>query len=239
MKNKSFNLKQPEYCKGFTLLEIVIALAIIALIFTGLFSVFNTALGVADDVKRAENLDQTARAILLQINNDLRSFYTANSGSAKKNKQEQVKIAKTEFQAKKFIPEKTGEQMLLAFYSGSSLDFTKYYPRLRVNRIIYALKIPRNRDNNPYSRADTLYSLMRKEIPFAIEGLNQETKIFEMASNIVSCNFSYQKNQGQEQQSWNSTEQEKTTPDMVKVELVLRGQQGHEKTYNFNIDMHR
>jgi type II secretion system protein J len=234
----------PSPASGFTLLEIIIALAIVALVFTGLFSVFSTALSIADDVKRAENLDQAARAIFLQINNDLRSLYlgysdtkTATKPDLKQEEQEEQQESNSTFLAREFIPEKDKEQVLLEFYSASSLDFDQQYPRLRANRVAYALRKNKKENTSTNFELDPLYSLLRKEIPFAGEKLGKEEKIFELASNVASCKFSYLDQEREKSLSWQSSKNENTLPVMLKVELVLQGEQGQERTYHLNIDL--
>ena len=232
---------------GFTLFEILIALAIIAIVFTGLFSVFNNALKVADDVKRAENLDQVARAALLQINDDLRSLYTAypkvnkslqNESLPKENKElKKQKGYQPAFQGNEFIAEKNEEQVLLEFYSASSLDFNQHYPRLRVNRIIYTLRKPKR--TKTYSDFDEkpLYLLLRKEVPFAGENLDKKEKVFELASNVVSCTLKFQNSEGEKFLSWQGVEKDQRTPSLINITLVLKGEQEQERNYRLNVEL--
>lgn len=236
--------------KGFTLLEIIIALAIIALVFTGLFSVFSSALGVADDVKRAQDLDQVARVILLQINKDLRSYYDAYTDKQKDDSNNQAedlaqqdledqKEQRSGFRAREFIPERENEQVLLEFYSASSLGFSSNYPQLRANHISYILRKKEKPVEYTEVTENRDYILLRKEVPFAGEELEQKEKIFEMASNVVSCTFNYQDREGEDFSTWQASEAKNKIPALVKVKLVLRGQQGHERSYRLNVDLHQ
>ena len=60
---------------GFTLLEIMVALAILSVLFTLIYGVFNATVRVAEEMEREANLDRLVRLTLYRLTNDLSMVY--------------------------------------------------------------------------------------------------------------------------------------------------------------------
>ena len=71
--------QQPEYSitqsHGFTLLEIIIAIAILAIVFSSLYAAYSSTLETTEQVESERDIEQAARLGLMRMADDLASVY--------------------------------------------------------------------------------------------------------------------------------------------------------------------
>ena len=136
---------------GFTLLELVIAIAILAVVLTSLYSAFSSTLDTTEAVERERDVEQAARLGLMRIADDLASLYSLEvEGDSE--------ASPYSFLAQDFESLDEGGTVL-DFATSGHLDFNTIFPSLRINRVLYALK------KQPGD--ERLYRLLRAEFPFA------------------------------------------------------------------------
>jgi prepilin-type N-terminal cleavage/methylation domain-containing protein len=215
-------MRRPGH-SGFTLLEIMVAVTIAGIVFTGLFAVFDKVLNVAEQVSRQTNLVQVGQRIALQISNDLDSFYYPANATNGSNA-----TARFDFTGRS--PDVEGAESnatVLEFATASSLSFEQGFPVRRINRVSYVLaKIP---SNGPHSAER--YRLLRKETPFAdVPGDARKPRSMTMSNRIGSLELAFL-GRGQEmpKTSWNADgfgEQSQEPPRAVRVVFEIASDSG-------------
>lgn len=147
---------------GFTLFEILIALTIASIAFTGLFTIFFQVADVAEEVEEKGVLGQAGRSIMLRLGSDLEGLYRA-----KEKKQENTNS--TLFSGEQPIGNPVQGQNVLEFSSCAGLSFDPDFPKREINRISYIL--------SPGDDELGLFRLIRKETTHAlVSGRERRTK---------------------------------------------------------------
>ena len=159
---------------GFTLLEILIAFAILALVVSSLYGAYSGTIETTEKVESLRDIDQTARLALMQMADDFKSL---NYREAENETED------SPFRFSSGTAAEGGEGTVVEFTSTSHLGFDLIYPSLRINRIRYVLE--KQSDDEQY------HKLVRKELPFAdLPGERQETSV-ELADQVESLTLTY------------------------------------------------
>jgi type II secretion system protein J len=192
--------------RGFTLLEILIAIAILALVVSSLYGAYSGTLDTTEMVESVRDIDQVARVALVQMVDDFKSLYY------------QKAQGEDEESAYSFggVTDVEGEGgAIVAFATTSRLDFAMTFPSQRINRVSYVVE--KQQDN------EKLYRLVRRELPFAdLPGERQEM-VVEIADGIESLSLTYFDEDGQEFSQWDSKE-EGLLPRLVQIRLQMAGE---------------
>ncbi len=213
----------PARQKGFTLLEIMVAMTIVAVIFTSLYGTFNASMGVAQDAKDFRDLDDLARLILLRVSSDLES-------SSLPPKDQKAK--ENPFLGQAFH-EGSEAGTILEFFSNACLDFEHPPPCYRRNRIQYRLQA--ETEEAALLETPQVYSLYRIEQPFAGQRSEQQSRRLELADNVTGLTFHYLSENGDLQESWNSTRQENILPRKIQIDLTLETRQGTARSFSMSV----
>jgi general secretion pathway protein J len=194
---------------GFTLLEIVIAIAILAVVFTSLYSAYSSTLDTTEAVESERDVGQAARLGLMRIAEDLASvYYQAVEGDA-------------EDRPYSFEGSDTGALdqggKVLEITTGGSLDFNLVFPSLRINRVSYVLE--------PQPDNERYYKLVRREVPFVGLAEEGEEMVIEVAEGVEELSLTYFDEDGQELSQWDSeaVESQGLLPRLVLIRLQLAG----------------
>jgi type II secretion system protein J len=194
---------------GFTLLEILIAIAILALVMSSLYGAYSGTLETTEMVESARDVDQTARLALMQMVDDFSSLYYKKAEGESEN-------SPFRFQG---VTEAEGEGgTVVEFASTSHLGFDGSFPNLRINRVSYVLE--KQEDNQKY------YRLVRMELPFVdLSGEREETAV-ELADTVESLTLTYVNGDGETLSQWDSkaAETEGLLPRLVRIRLQLAGE---------------
>lgn len=198
--------KRTESCRGFTLLEILIAIAILALVISSLYGAYSGTLDTTEMVESVRDIDQVARVALVQMVDDFKSLYY------QKAQGEDIESPYS-FGG---VTEVEGEGgAIVAFATTSRLDFAMTFPSQRINRVSYVVE--KQPDN------EKLYRLVRRELPFAdLPGERQEM-VVEIAEGIESLSLTYFDEDGQQFSQWDSKE-EGLLPRLVQIKLQMAGE---------------
>ena len=191
--------------RGFTLLEILVAIAILALVVSSLYGAYSGTLDTTQMVEGMRDVDQVARLALMQMVDDFESlYYQKAQGKDTESPYTFGGVTETEGEG--------GE--IVAFATTSHLDFDMIFPSQRINRVSYIME--KQPDN------EKLYRLVRKEIPFAdLPGKEQEILV-EIADGVESLSLTYFNEDGQQFSQWDS-KAEGLLPRLVHIRLQMAG----------------
>jgi prepilin-type N-terminal cleavage/methylation domain-containing protein len=211
-------LQRPAQPSGFTLLEILLALTILALVLSSLFSAYSESITATELVESSREVDQAARLTVAQLADDLKSLY-----------QEKVKgdpkDSPYRFQGVSEAPE--GEAAILSFASTAHLGFDPAGPSMGVNRISYLLR--------KSGEGEHYFQLIRREQPFAdIQGQGEGTEV-ELADNVEELAVTYGDDAGTTLTEWDSAspEHDGRPPRLVQIRLkVAAGASGGTRSFS-------
>jgi general secretion pathway protein J len=195
---------------GFTLLEILIAMAIFALVISSLYGAYSGTLETTEMVESARDVDQAARLALMQMADDFSSLYYRKAEGENES---------SPFQFQGGMEAEGEGGTVVEFASTAHLGFDVSFPSLRINRVSYVLE--KQADSERY------YRLIRTELPFVdLSGEREETAV-ELADTVESLTLTYLNEDGETLSQWNSTaeETEGLLPRLVHIRLQLAGGQ--------------
>ena len=194
---------------GFTLLEILIAIAILALVVSSLYGAYSGTMETTEMVESARDVDQAARLALMQMVDDFSSLYY---------KEAEGEDEDSPFRFQGGMDGESEKGTVVQFASTAHLGFDGSFPNLRINRVSYVLE--KQADNERY------YRLVRMELPFVdLPGEREETAI-ELADTVESLTVTYLNKDGETMSQWDSKDQdtEGILPRLVHIRLQLAGE---------------
>ncbi len=194
---------------GFTLLEILIAIAILALVVSSLYGAYSGTLATTEMVASARDVDQAARLALMQMVDDFSSLYYRKAEGENEN---------SPFRFQGGMDGESERGTVVEFASTAHLGFDGSFPNLRINRVSYVLE--KQADNQRY------YRLVRMELPFVdLSGEREETAV-ELADTVESLTLTYLNEDGETLSQWDSKaeETEGLLPRLVHIRLQLAGE---------------
>jgi len=188
------------------LLEILIAITILALVVSSLYGAYSGTLDTTEMVESIRDVDQVARLALMQMVDDLKSLYFEKAqGEDKESPYSFVGVMEAE-----------GEGgAIVAFATTARLDFGMTFPSQRINRVSYMVE--KQPDNVK------LYRLVRKELPFADLSGERQDILVEIADGVESLSLTYFNEDGQQFSQWDS-KAEGLLPRMVHIRLQMAGE---------------
>jgi type II secretion system protein J len=200
-------MRRSSQYSGFTLLEVLIALSILALVFSGLYSAYNETLETTAIVENGKDVEQVARLTLGQMVDDFKClYYHESEGNQKDSPYRFVTGAlETEGEVGKVIE----------FASTAHLGLDEHYPSRRINRVCYLLE--KQGETGPH------YRLIRREYPFVgLQGEGQEID-FELADGVEEVIFTFVDAEGREAAQWDSSLPENSGkfPRLVRIGLRM------------------
>ena len=205
---------------GFTLLEILLALAILALVLSSLFSAYSETITATELVEASREVDQAARLTLSQMADDLKSLYQQEVKGDPKDSPYRFQGGSGESDANAEAVE------ILNFASTAHLGFDPAGPSMSVNRIAYLLE--KSTGGEQHTR------LLRRERPFAdFQGQGEETEV-EMADNVEELAVTYGDDAGTTLTEWDSASPEHAgrPPRLVQIRLkVAAGTSGGSRSF--------
>ncbi|UCG10976.1 MAG: prepilin-type N-terminal cleavage/methylation domain-containing protein [Deltaproteobacteria bacterium] len=202
---------------GFTLLEIVIALAILAIVFTSLYGAYSGTLEATERVENERNVEQAARLALMQIADDLKSLYYQE---VEEDQQSEENLEESPY---RFAGADTevleGGRPVLEFATAAHLGFDGVFPNLHINRVRYQLEIQSDTKNH--------YRLMRLELPFVDLGGERQENEIELADGVEKLEIGYTDANGVTVSDWDSSTLEPGSrmPRLVTIRLQMASEE--------------
>jgi prepilin-type N-terminal cleavage/methylation domain-containing protein len=217
-----------HHAEGFTLLEVMIAIGIMATVLVILFGTYSAAVDRAVRTRALSQIYHEARVLLQLMANDLRSAYVKESVEQAEQTLQQVKTRPTTF---------LGEDRTEADKPADKLAFSTVLPTQRPDvpdtemcRVTYSIE-PVNEP--PESRA--LFRRVNCSLDPEVAEQDQLYLLTELARGL---DFKYYDDQGTEYLDWNSREPHggKRIPWRVKITLLLADQQGRLRPFEMLTD---
>ncbi len=179
---------------GFTLLELMIALAISGIVVACLFAVYNQTLEIGKDVKNQAGLEQSARMIISQLHRDLEGLYYRNSQNASSSAPYSFRGGKRSGMSLR----ETGEgKVLLSFASTTPLDFREEaFPEKRLFRVRYIL-----RQTGPQEQGPGI--LLRSQLSFP--KIREDPAHVALSDQVSDFSLSFMDSSDRERDTWDST----------------------------------
>ena len=202
----------------------MIALSILAIIFTSIYGVYSKVLDVADSVDKNSNFSQIGYRALTQIANDLDSIYYPQEDKDTNSTNSSVKEDKFIFQGKSPSKYVGNNATILKFSTTSSLGFNSTFPSHQINQVKYILKKTEN----------DRFKLVRQESPIHyIAGANQKPFRITLCSYLKQVELSfYSSDQPNPSSSWNQgLEKDKKIPLAVQMNLIMATGENTEKQF--------
>ncbi|MBW2305598.1 MAG: prepilin-type N-terminal cleavage/methylation domain-containing protein [Deltaproteobacteria bacterium] len=197
---------------GFTLLEILISIAILSVILSVIYGTFHSSVRTIRSVQASSDLYRTARLILDKMSEDIRGSYIPSPG----NPSETMKFG--------FI----GEDHWDGEYPADTLNFTSTTHRLyesdRPQSIFSEIGYFLEKDEET-----GLKKLMRRESFVVDQEINAGGAVLEMGLRVQGLDLKYMDAEGSTWDVWDSTdstagEHSNSLPRIVEIYLLIAGQ---------------
>jgi prepilin-type N-terminal cleavage/methylation domain-containing protein len=207
-------IKKSAHTKGFTLVEILIAILILGLVLSTVYAAYSYAMKMVHDIEYESHLYKMARTTMDRIIKDLSCLQLASG--AFDFRAERETLNNREFYS-------------LSLWSASHLAFGENEGEGYPAAISYYVQEDEGGDS---------FSLWRSDIPGAKPSPAQNISGgFVICQNIDSWNLTFYDLTGNELASWDSssssTQQKGKAPAAVKIELSLVNLNDKDKPYKF------
>ena len=206
---------------GFTLLEIVIAIAILAVVLSSLYGAYISSVEATERVENARGVEQAARLALLQMADDFKSlYYEEVKGDLEASP---YRLVSGDMEA--------GEdaRTIVEFASTSHLGFDVTFPNPSVNRVLYLL------EEQPEEGQQ--HRLVRRERPAAqLSGGVEETSLV-LVEGVEELALEYLDAEGQVASEWDSSTSETgdSLPRLVRIRLqIATSKSGDSRLYTMS-----
>jgi len=200
--------------RGFTLLEILLAIFILGVVLTTVYASYSSSLRVIHDVADEQEIYKMARISLDRLTKDLSSLQRSKGDFFLQAERDMLEGR--EFQA-------------LKFWSAAHLDFEEKAVTQRPAIISYFVR--KNEESETFS-------LIRGDAPgVAPEPGKDEKRGFVICENLETWKLRFYDERGREAATWDtlsaSSEQKGKAPIAVKVEMALANKNNAENPYKF------
>lgn len=211
--------------RGFTLLEVLIAVTILVIITGIVYSTFSSNITAVEIAREQSIANQTARIIFDQMEKEFESIYFRLEGEEEDVSLGLIGIDRT-------IDSRPADTIHLTTLSGISAGQNSIETDLR--EIGYSVEAG---DEEVVSGFDEekkqRFSLFRREDDLIDDSITDGGRIYEMADNISELNITYKDSDGNVLESWNSVDGDKAgfLPDVITIRLVIMEKSGKENVY--------
>ena len=201
--------------KGFTLLEVLVSMAILVIIMAALYSAYTTNVEAIQIARQNGEVHQTARIVLDRMTKDLQSALIQTSVSS-----ETIKLGL--IGEEREIDGRRADR--IDFTTVTHLPLTEKGPASDLCEIGYLI--------DEDSEGEGLV-LLRRDDPSVDEDFTEGGSLQELARNVLEFSLIYQNAQGEDSDQWNTLEGMPTSglPVLIKVRLVLRDELEREHVF--------
>lgn len=208
-----------EDLKGFTLLEVLVSMAILVIIMAALYSAYTTNVEAIQIARQNGEVHQTARIVLDRMTKDLQSALIQVKGSSEK-----IKLGLVG--ADRELDGRRADQ--IDFTTVTHLPLTEKGPASDLCEIGYLV--------DEDSEAQVLV-LVRRDAFSVDEDFTKGGSLQEMARNVLEFKLTYQDAQGKDSDQWNTLEGMPASglPVLIKVRLVLKDELDREHVFSTTV----
>lgn len=207
---------------GFTLMEVLISIFILVTVLSTVFASYTGTFRIIGETESQAEIYQMARVAFERMSEDLQSVYAYTPGTSKGSKSLGPgslsfvgESTEMEFTAKahlSFGKEKESGQLALITYTGEqNLADDKPFPLRRKDVLL----------------TDIIYGEVYGEEP-------AEPPAYPVCNNLVSVDFKYYNDEGEEYDSWDSSSKEGEFPWKVSVSLEFVNPSNPETPFKFS-----
>jgi general secretion pathway protein J len=204
-----------KFSRGFTLLEILLAIFIMSLVLTTVYASYSYSLRIVHDVTYEQVVYKASRLVFDRMIKDLSSLQ--KSGDDFFLRSDENSIDGREFQT-------------LTFWSAAHLDFDEKAVTQRPAVISYFVR---------KTEDDESFSLLRGDVPGVVPEEPEEAKQrgFVICEKINKLKFFFYDERGRETEIWDSwptpSRPQSKVPAAVKIEMELENKNDAERPYKF------
>jgi general secretion pathway protein J len=208
--------------KGFTLLEILIAMFIFAVVLTTIFTSYTGTFKIIDETESQADIYSMARTVLIRMQEDLESIHFKETG-ASKSEGSSIKPALFLGENKEI---KGRDADTLRFLSRAHLIFDEEGENPGVAEISYYVS---------KNEAEDSLALYRSDRPQLEEPQEEGAGGLILCDGLFSVNITYHDADGQMHENWDSSEGEfkHKLPAMVSIFLEFANTRNAEKPHKF------
>ena len=205
--------------KGFTLLEVLVSMAILVIIMAALYSAYTTNVEAIQIARQNGEVHQTARIVLDRMTKDLQSALIQVSVPSDKIRLGLVGEDRE-------IDGRRADRM--DFTTVTHLPLTEKDPASDLCEIGYLIE---------EDSEDKVLVLLRRDDPSVDEDFTKGGALQEMARNVLEFNLTYQDSRGEDSDTWNTLEGRPISglPVLIKVRLVLKDELNREHVFSTTI----
>jgi type II secretion system protein J len=213
------HFKKLKCSEGFTLLEVLVSMAILVIIMGVLYSAYTTNVEAIQIARQNGEVHQMARIVLDRMTKDLESALIQLNVPSEK-----IKLGLV------------GEEREMDGRRADRVDFTtvthlalsEMGPSSDLCEVGYFLE---------EDSEDHVLVLMRRDDSRVDEDFTKGGSLVEMARNVLEFKITYQDSSGQESDTWNTVEGTPGSglPVLIKVRLVLKDELNREHVFSTSI----
>ncbi len=205
--------------KGFTLLEVLVSMAILVIIMAALYSAYTTNVEAIQIARQNGEVHQMARIVLDRMTKDLQSALIQLSVPSDKIRLGLVGEDRE-------VDGRRADRV--DFTTVTHLPLTEKGPASDLCEIGYLIE---------EDSEDKIFVLFRRDDPSVDEDFTKGGSLQEMARNVLEFNLTYQDSRGEDSDKWNTLEGMPASglPVLIKVRLVLKDELNREHVFSTTI----
>jgi type II secretion system protein J len=209
----------PEDVRGFTLLEVLISMAILVIIMATLYSAYTTNVEAIQIARQNGEVHQAARIVLDRMTKDIQSALIQVSVPSEKIN---LGLVGEDHE----IDGKRADR--IDFTTVTHLPLTDSGPASDLCEVGYLVE---------EDSEDNVLVLLRRDSPSVDEDLTKGGTLQEMVRNVLEFNLTYQDSRGDVSDTWNTLEGRPGSglPVLIKVRLVLKDELNREHVFTTSI----
>jgi type II secretion system protein J len=209
----------PEDVRGFTLLEVLISMAILVIIMATLYSAYTTNVEAIQIARQNGEVHQAARIVLDRMTKDIQSALIQVSVPSEKLN---LGLVGEDHE----IDGKRADR--IDFTTVAHLPLTDSGPASDLCEVGYLVE---------EDSEDNVLVLLRRDSPSVDEDLTKGGTLQEMVRNVLEFNLTYQDSRGDVSDTWNTLEGRPGSglPVLIKVRLVLKDELNREHVFTTSI----
>jgi type II secretion system protein J len=213
------HFKKLKGYEGFTLLEVLVSMAILVIIMAALYSAYSTNVEAIQIARQNGEVHQTARIVLDRMTKDLQSALIQVRGSSEK-----IKLGLVG--ADRELYGRRADH--IDFTTVTHLPLTEKGPASDLCEIGYLV------DEDPEGQ---VLVLLRRDAFSVDEDFTKGGSLQEMARNVLEFKLTYQDAEGKDLDQWNTIEGKPTSglPVLIKVRLMLKDELNREHVFSTTI----
>ncbi len=221
--NKTGKTGKERAARGFTLLEILIAIFIFALVASAIFTAYTGTFRIIDESESRADICEMAGIALERISEDLESAYLSNIAQTPGSDEANPGVVLFVGEKKELMGRSCGA---LRFLSLAHLTFSEEEPVAKPTEIVYYVAT---------KGEEGLLELYRSDTPLGHERPDSESGGLLLCEGLLSIDFIYYDSDGEPHETWDSGEEESKgkLPSRVSISMEFEDSTNPDTPYKF------